>query len=429
MSHPTLSPPVAQWFSRRRFGLFIHFGLYAIEGWHEQHQWRGRIPRHEYVKLMDRFNPTAFDPDAFIDFALASGMEYLCITTKHHDGFCLWDTEFTDYNIMNTPYGRDLIGQLAEACHRRAFPLGLYYSLPDWHHPNYPNEDKHHQLPAPLPGDEPDWDKYCDFVRNQVRELCTRYGPVKHFFWDVNVTEHRDPSMNDMLRQLQPDIVINNRGFDEGDFGTPEREFQATANASLRAFERPTEACNSVGVQSWGYRKNEDYYAPEFLISSMDAMMAKGAHYLLNVGPDPLGRIPPEAKAVIKPIADWYLKCKEAFGDAHPASHLTDASNVLLTQRGTTLYVHLQRPFKSPSVVLPPIDQAPQRATLLNTGQDLPFAVEMLPYFWSNRGTYLIVREIPLQDLGTETPIIKLEFDHPIEKRDTDYRFYVHGHL
>ena len=124
---------------KRSYGLFIHWGLYAIPAWHEQDQWRRGIKRSEYEKLQMKFNPTKFDPDQWIDMAQNAGMSHICITSKHHDGFCLWDTKYTDYNVMNSPYGKDIIGQLANACAKRDFPLGIYYSIVDWHHPNYPN--------------------------------------------------------------------------------------------------------------------------------------------------------------------------------------------------------------------------------------------------------------------------------------------------
>ena len=119
------------WWFHHRFGLFIHWGLYSIHGWHEQEQWRGRVPRSNYVQLAKQWNPTRFDPDQWLDAAQQAGMSYVCFTTKHHDGFCLWNTQLTDYNCLNTPYGRDVLEQLAEACHRRRVPLCLYYSIAD----------------------------------------------------------------------------------------------------------------------------------------------------------------------------------------------------------------------------------------------------------------------------------------------------------
>ena len=126
------------WFFEKRFGLFVHWGLYALTGWHEQMEWRGRMPRREYDKLIDRFNPVHCDPEQWLDDMQEAGMEYLCFTTKHHDGFCMFDTQYTDFNIMHTPYKKDIVGMLSEACHKRNIPFGIYYSIPDWHHKNYP---------------------------------------------------------------------------------------------------------------------------------------------------------------------------------------------------------------------------------------------------------------------------------------------------
>ena len=135
--------------------MFVHWGLYAIHGLHEQEQWRYRVPRAEYQKLAQQWNPVKYDPNAWLDLAAAAGMKYICLTTKHHDGFCLFDTKQTSYNTMNTPYGKDIVKMLADACHKRGVPLCLYYSIADWHQPNYPNQGRSHELP-PQPGDQPD---------------------------------------------------------------------------------------------------------------------------------------------------------------------------------------------------------------------------------------------------------------------------------
>ena len=131
-------------FFANRFGMFVHWGLYAIPAIHEQILWRYRMQRKQYEQLVGQFDPVAFDPEAWLDILQDAGMQYVCFTTKHHDGFCLWDTKQTDYNVMGTPYGRDVLRLLADACHNRGVPLSLYYSLPDWHHTNYPNQGRHH---------------------------------------------------------------------------------------------------------------------------------------------------------------------------------------------------------------------------------------------------------------------------------------------
>lgn len=411
--------PVAEWFSQRRMGLFLHFGLYSIEGWHEQDQMRRRIPRAEYAKLISRFNPTEWDPDAIIDLAQEVGMEYACLTSKHHDGFCLWDTRQTDFNIMNSPYGKDMIRQFADACHRRNFPLGIYYSVVDWKQPNYPNEGRHHEIP-PQAEDSPDWDKYMAFLKAQVTELCTNYGEVRYWFWDMNVPEVKDPSVNALIRSLQPNIVINNRGFDEGDFGTPERDYGHDIQKAASGFQRPTEACNSVGTQSWGYRQDESYYSTSYLIGCIDEMMCNGANYLLNVGPDAKGRVPDVAADILREIGNWYGKVREAFGDAVPASELTPRKNVLLTRRENTLYVHLKKPVESDTIVLPPIDVLPRKAVLLNTGKALACSTEVLPVHFRKQQHFLWVKGLPRDLLdSSETLVIRLDFDTcPSQQKD-----------
>ncbi len=405
------------WFVERRFGLFVHWGLYAIPAWHEQHQWRGGVPRAEYEQLIHRFNPVHFDPDAWLDLAEDAGMRYLCVTTKHHDGFCLWDTAQTDYDVMHSPYGKDILAMLAEACHRRGVPLCFYYSVADWHHPNYPNQGRSHELAGPQPGDEPDWPAYREFLVAQVRELCTQYGEIHGFWWDMNVTGVVDPSINDMIRRLQPNAVINNRGFDEGDFGTPERDYAPEALARA-PFARLTEACQSVGRESWGYKKDEDYYSLRHLVASIDRAMARGGNYLLNVGPKADGTIGPEAAALLHAIGAWFDRVGEALL-AEPASQLIDNDDVLLTRDGNTLYVHLTRYPTTRRVSLKPIAVAPREAILLNTGEELDISLADLPTLRMGPNgqhvpeeqRYLRLRELPVDAHGDTVLVAKLVFD------------------
>jgi alpha-L-fucosidase len=396
------------WFFQKRFGMFVHWGIYAVAGWHEQMQWRGRVPRAEYVKLAERWNPVRFDPDIWLDLAEAVGMRYICLTTKHHDGFCLFDTKLTSFNTMNTPYGKDIVGMLAEACHRRDFPLCLYYSCADWHQPNYPNEGRHHEL-EPQPGDAPDLMKYLEFLRGQVRELCTNYGKIHGFWWDMNVPKYVDPSINQLIRDLQPGVIINNRGYDEGDFGTPERDYDPSGDEVL-TFDRPTEACQSVGLESWGWRTDEDYYTDRHLIRSIDKYMARGANYLLNVGPTGEGEIAPAQQDILRRVGHWYNAVKESLLDVAPASQLTDNRQVLLTRRGNTLYVHLHRDPVYDAVKLKPIQTLPVRATLLNDGRPVECAVDVLPSEHVSQTPCLRLKRLPVNELCNEVLVVKLEF-------------------
>ena len=398
------------WFLEKRFGLFVHWGIYAIPGWQEQHQWRGRMPANEYVKLAEQWNPTNFNPDAWLDLAEEAGMQYIIVTTKHHDGFCLWDTSHTAFNTMNTPYGKDLMAMLADACHKRDFPLGFYYSIADWHHPNYPNQGRHHELPQPKPGDDPDLMKYLDFLKAQVWELCTHYGKLHAFWWDMNVDEHFDPSVNAMIRSLQPAAVINNRGFDPGDFGTPERDYEQGIDTQ-QSFDRLTEACQSVGSESWGYRIDEDYYTDRHLIRSIDRYLARDANYLLNVGPKSDGTIPEIAQLILKRIGKWYRAIEEAVKDVEPASHLTRNRDILLTRRDNVIYVHLVNDPRTSGVKLDPIAIAPEKATLLNTGEPVDFTVDLVPTNHIEHKPYLRLQNLPVNELTNTVMVVKLEFD------------------
>jgi len=310
------------WFLEKRFGMFVHWGIYSVAGWHEQHMFRKKLSRAEYIPFMKQFNPVKFNPDEWLDIAEQAGMKYLTFTTKHVDGFCMWDTKQTDFNITRTPYAKDALAKLAEACHRRKFPLCLYYSCADMNQKNYPSAGRPYELKAPEPGDEPDLNRYLEFVRAQVRELCTNYGEIHGFWWDANVIKHRDPSINAMIRKLQPCAVINNRGYDEGDFGTPERDWDSSVNTK-QLFDKPIEACQSVGFQSWSWREDEDYYSDAHLIRSIQKVLAKGGNYLLNVGPMGDGFIPQPSQDILRHVGKWlkvngesiYGAGKTPFGD------------------------------------------------------------------------------------------------------------------
>ena len=399
------------WFLRARFGLFLHWGIYAIPAWQEQHIHRKGLSREQYVPLMEKFNPVGFDPDAWLDQAKAAGMRYLCFTTKHIDGFCLWDSALTDFKVTNTPYGRDTLAQLADACHRRDFPLCLYYSVVDDHQPNYPHAGRRYEFAQPPAGDEPDYEKHLDYLRGQVRELCTQYGRIRGWWWDGNIAKWHDPSVNELIRELQPGIVINNRGFDEGDFGTPERDWDAAAESSL-AFTSPVEACQSIGRQSWGYRENEDYYTDAHLIGSIQKTFAKGGNYLLNVGPRADGTFPPEATEKLDRIGSWYHSVAEAFDDTVPANDLIGDHTVLLTRRGHTLYVHLHRPPTMDAVYLHPLTELPRSAVLLNTGEPVETQVLDLPWLHNKHpDRCLCLRQLPVNETSAVGWVIKLEFD------------------
>lgn len=403
------------WFSKARFGLFLHWGIYAVEGWHEQQHYRQGMTRDAYRAIAQRFDPAGFDPHAWIDLALEAGMGYLVVTAKHIDGFCMFHSAVSDFTVAQTPYREDLIAPIAAACQSRGLPWGVYFSALDNLHPAYPRSGKAHESAAEA-GDAPDCESYMDFVRAQVRELCTNYGEMNVFWWDANRTGTTDPSINATIRELQPGCVINNRGWDDGDFGTPERSYGADA-AAVEPFERLTEACESVGSQSWGYRRDEDYFTPRYLMQRMDLMMARGANYLLNVGPDALGRIPDEPRRLLQRVGQWYGAVREAFDGTALAADLSTNRDVLLTRRDNTVYVHLNQEPATAAVALPPIEVLPRRAVLLNTGDSVACDVNWLPTLHSQpRTRALRLHGLPVEALSGEVLIVKMEFGPELEE-------------
>lgn len=403
------------WFNEKRFGAFIHWGLYSIDAWHEQILWRGRKPRKEYEPLIHAFNPVRFNPDEWMELFFSIGMEFVCFTTKHHDGFCMYDTQYTDYNVMNSPFGRDILREIGEAARRRGLVMGVYYSIPDWHHKNYPNQGRHHEMFGPREGDAPDYDKYFGFMEDQVREICTRYGELGQLFWDINVAGYNNRAFNDEIRRLQPSMVINNRGPDNWDYTTPERQVPDGME-----FEKRTLAVQSIGRESWGYKTDEDYYNKKYMTQSIDRALAMGGNYMLNIGPKADGTLDEQEAERLKMIGDWYLRVKESFSDTVPCTsmitHVTSnmRDKMLLTRRGNTIYVHLYEDPETNGVVVKPFDMLPIKATLLNNGQEVETVVDMLPSLHREWRKYLRLRNLPTDRITDEPLVIKLEFDPKI---------------
>lgn len=391
-----------------KFGMFVHWGIYSLTGYHEQVRWRFFTPRAEYRKLMNEFNPVKYDPDEWVRLAKDAGMEYICFTTKHHDGFCMFDTKYTDFNIMNTPYHRDVLKELSEACARGGLALSLYYSNPDWDYKYGYNSHSSHQMPEK--GDVEDIGKLKEFQNNQIRELLTNYGKIYTFFWDIP-TNISDPSMNEFIRSLQPDILIDDRGWgDKGDFSTPER-FVPDGHK----FERMTEACQSVGEQSWGYCADEDYFTNRYLTASIDKIRAMDGSYLLNVGPMPDGRIPERSAEIVRRVGKWYNSVKEAF-DAEP--YLLENRGLVCTKRGSTLYVHIPDGLNARGLTLKPIDVLPKSVTLLNDGRSLKYSITTRPEDkgWSApdnilRRQTLHIFDMPADEFADETMVLRIELD------------------
>ena len=393
-----------------KFGMFIHWGIFAATGLHEQALARYNLPYEEYDELVNRFNPTEYDPDEWVLLAKNAGMKYICFTAKHHDGFCMWDTKYTEYNVMNTPYGKDVLKMLSDACQRHGMLLSIYYSNPDWHHENAYNERSTHQWRSRYP-EKADMKKYCEYVKKQLEELLTNYGKIYTLFWDIP-PQLEDKSMNEYVRSLQPDILINDRGWDKGDFSTPEREVPDGAR-----FPRMTEACQSVGEQAWGYRADEDYFSVRFLTQSIDKIMAMGGSYLLNVGPMANGKIPEKAEAIIEKVGDWYSRMGGALENhqPYPTEIRLQHTPCVATMKNEKLYLHLYEGAISSAVnfqVGPALQ--PKAAKLVNDGRALGLRFDLLPG-WGNaqgraNGPILSITNVPCDEFVNEPLVIELSW-------------------
>jgi len=287
-------PRRMQWWHDARFGMFVHWGLYSQLGRHEWVMNRERIPIAEYEKLADSWRPKERPAREWARLAKQAGMKYMVMTTKHHEGFCLWDTRQTDYNAVKHGPGRDLVREYVEACREFGLGVGFYYSLMDWHHADG----------ARCASDDAARTRFLDFAQGCVRELCSNYGKIDIMWYDV-AWPMRTPvlwesaAMNAMVRDLQPDIIINNRSLLDEDFGTPEEH--VTAAGPGRAWE----ACMTFNG-SWGYMPSAiDWRSVREVLGMLRTATAGGGNLLLNIGPQPDGSVPEEAVERLGTVGRW----------------------------------------------------------------------------------------------------------------------------
>ncbi len=303
------------WFRGARFGLFMHYGLYSLEGRHEWLQLREKISVADYAKLKDRFTAAHFDADYITDLALAAQMSYVNLTTRHHDSFCLFETKQTDFHSMNSPAKRDLVGELAAACAKKGLGLCLYYSHGrDWRHPHAPNNDQWggsarpaYATPEPVyaTGKEHDLGRYVDFLQAQITELLTHYGPIAAIWLDgiavplshkERLAEWRLTGLFAHIRSLQPQVLISYKQGLTGaeDFLAPERNYSQKP-------DRPLELCDTLQPHGWGYMKEDDghHKTPDQVMTMLGKAAGLPANLLLNTGPLPDGTIHPEDVATL----------------------------------------------------------------------------------------------------------------------------------
>jgi alpha-L-fucosidase len=315
------------WWHEARFGMFIHWGLYSVIGQHEWAKENEGIPLLQYELLAKHFHPKPNAAREWARLAKRAGQKYMVMTTKHHEGFCQWDTQLTDYNAMDQGPGRDLVREFVDAARAEGLRVGFYYSLMDWHHPDG----------AICKTDEAARRRFVDYTHGLIRELLTNYGKIDILWYDVawplTAEQWESERMNEMVFSLQPDIIVNNRNLLPGDFTTPEQHIQA-AEAG-----RAWETCMTLN-DSWGFNRGDDAWkTPKTIVDNLITCARGGGNYLLNIGPEPDGSVPPESVEILETVGKWL----DTNGKAIYGAERIDAewaTNLNFTRRGNTLYVH-----------------------------------------------------------------------------------------
>lgn len=349
------------WWREARFGMFIHWGLYAVPAG----DWNGKtcggpsewimqslkIPVSEYKKFAPEFNPTKYDPKAWARIAKDAGCKYVVITSRHHDGFCLWDSKVSEWDVMATPWKRDLLKPLAEACRAEGLRFGLYYSILDWRHPDYTPRRAWND--EPLPPDGARFDRFVEYVQAQVEEIITAYDPDILWFdgeWEDTWRTAHGESLEALCRKLKPDIIVNNRvgkarddmaGLNKpgvkslGDFCTPEQEVPSRGLPGV-----DWESCMTMN-DSWGFKRSDrNWKASERLIHTLCEIAGKGGNFLLNVGPTAEGEIPPESIERLRAMGAW-LKVYGASIYGTTAGPFRSTPWGAATQNGNSIYLHI----------------------------------------------------------------------------------------
>ena len=348
-----------KWFLEDRFGMFIHWGLYAIPARGEWVMLNEQIPKETYRTYFEEFDPIHYDPKAWARVAKQAGMKYAVMTAKHHDGFCLFDSQLTDYKATNTKQGRDLIREYVEAFRAEGLKVGLYYSLIDWYHYDFPTQGQ------PFSGD---FDRYLDFMHGQVRELCTNYGQIDILWFDYSYGDYvgekwRATELIKMVRSLQPQVIIDNRleasgegagsirtknpNFYAGDFASPEQIIPPRGIVDEDGNSIPWEACITLN-NHWGYHSTDQQYkSSKMVIRKLIECVSKSGNMLLNVGPDATGRIPEQSLKILGEIGHWMKQNGESIYGCGQAE-LSKPEWGYYTQRGNKLYAHIFEPSIGP---------------------------------------------------------------------------------
>ena len=339
-------------FNDYRFGIFLHWGIYSMFAQGEWYMTNKQLDCEEYAKVANAFYPHQFNANEWVEAIKGSGARYICFTSRHHDGFSMWNTQVSDYNIMNTPFGRDVIKELAEACHNQDMALHLYYSHIDWTRPDYPRGRTGQRTCKNL---QPDWNNYYRFMNEQLTELLTNYGKIGAIWFDGWWDHDEDSIPFDwqldkqyaLIHQLQPSCLVGNNHhqtpFEGEDIQIFERDVPGENKAGLsgQSISRlPLETCQTMNGM-WGYKvEDQNYKSTNELIRLLARTAGKGANLLLNIGPQPDGQLPETALNRLSEIGQWLkLHGESIYGT--DAGDFKQGEEIVTTQKDNLVYVHI----------------------------------------------------------------------------------------
>jgi len=353
-----------QWYRQARFGMFIHWGLYAIPARGEWVRSQEQIAKEEYDGFIDEFNAEDYNPKEWARLAKKAGMKYAVLTAKHHDGFCLYDSAYTDFKSTNAPCKRDLVKEFLEAFRAEGIKVGLYFSIIDWRHADYPHYgDMFHPMRKneACKDMQHDFNRYLTLMHNQVRELLTNYGHLDLMWFDFSYGEMKNEKwkakeLMTMVREIQPHIITDNRleGSAEdhgsigtanptiyaGDFASPEQMIPPQGLQNEKGEEIPWEACITLN-NNWGYHAHDKHYkSARLVIRTLLECVSKNGNLILNVGPDAKGRIPKESVQILEEVGDWIKDNGHSIYGCGP-SEFAKPEWGRFTQNGNKLYAHV----------------------------------------------------------------------------------------
>ena len=366
-----------EWFQDAKFGLFVHWGVYSVLGDGEWVMQVQRIPIADYEKVPAFFNPQQFDPAAWVAMVKAAGMKYITITSKHHDGFAMYDSKISDYDIVDrTPYRKDVLKALAEECRKQGIKLFFYYSQLDWHHPDYyPRGGTGRDAGRP---DSGNWDKYIDYMNAQLTELLTNYGEIGGIWfdgwWDRPDANWRLEETYALIHRLQPQALVganhHKKPFDGEDFQMFERDLPGHNTAGFSADAEigslPLEMCDTING-AWGFNlQDRRHKTTRDLVHLLVKGAGYNANFLLNIGPMPDGRVQPEHVKRLEEVGAWLKVHGESIYGTR-GGPVTPRPWGVTTKKGTTVYVHVLN-WQDTSLLVPPVGGTVKSARFVKTG-------------------------------------------------------------